>query len=118
MPGNITMTNTTPARPRAVRKTPARKAPATPKKPATEAPKLPAAPVKPAALADTRVPGVRQACKLTADEYAQLTALKKRASRVARPMKRGELLRAGLHALLAMDDAALFAALDRVPPRA
>lgn len=58
---------------------------------------------------------VRQACRLSEDEYARLGALKKRAGSLARPMKRGELLRAGLHVLLRMPDDELFRALDALP---
>lgn len=58
---------------------------------------------------------VRQACRLSGDEYARLGALKKRAASLARPMKRGELLRAGLHVLLRMPDDELFRALDALP---
>lgn len=56
---------------------------------------------------------VRQGCKLTEAEYGALSALKKRASELARPMKRSELLRVGLQALARLDDAALFDELDR-----
>ena len=61
---------------------------------------------------------IRQGCRLTTDEYARLGGLKKRAASLDRPMKRGDLLRVGLHALLQMPDAELFAALDALqrPP--
>lgn len=65
-----------------------------------------------------RTARVRQTCRLTAGEYAELTALKKRAAALARPAKRGELLRAGLYALRRMDDAQLFALLDSLPDAA
>ena len=55
---------------------------------------------------------VRQDCKLTEAEYGALSLLKKRAAALARPMKRGELLRVGLQMLAHLDDAALFEALD------
>lgn len=63
---------------------------------------------------------VRQVCKLSEQEYGQLSVLKKRSRNLARPMKRGELLRVGLQLLAALDDAALFDALDRaaLPRRA
>lgn len=73
-------------------------------KPAAERMRKPAAPRR-----------VRQACRLSEDEYARLGALKKRAGALARPMKRGELLRAGLHVLLRMPDDELFRALDALP---
>lgn len=69
------------------------------------------APAKPA----TRVRWVSQTCRMTQPEYEQLSALKKRAGALARPMKRGRLLRAGLHALLCMPDDELFALLDSLP---
>lgn len=58
---------------------------------------------------------VRQACRLSEDEYARLGGLKKRAAGLARPMKRGELLRVGLHVLLRMPDDELFRTLDALP---
>lgn len=42
--------------------------------------------------------------KLADDEYAQLTALKQRLAALGSRVKRGELLRAGLLALVAMSD--------------
>ena len=62
-----------------------------------------------------RTQRVRQNCRLTTAEYAELTALKKRAAALARPMKRGRLLRAGLLAMQRMSDAQLFALLDALP---
>jgi hypothetical protein len=63
----------------------------------------------------TRVRWVRQSCRLTTAEYGELTEVKKRASALARPTKRGGLLRAGLYALRGMSDAQLFALLDSLP---
>lgn len=65
--------------------------------------------------APERVQWVRQSCRLTTAEYAELSLLKKRAAALARPTKRGSLLRAGLYALRGMSDAQLFALLDRLP---
>lgn len=67
------------------------------------------------AEAKPRTRWVRQSCRLTEAEYTQLTALKKRAAGLARPVKRGRLLRAGLHALLCMSDDELFSLLDALP---
>lgn len=104
------------------RKTAARKA--APRKRVADTP-VPRAPEplpapRAAQAADTpaptaRVHWVRQACRLTPSEYEALSALKKRASRLARPTKRGRLLRAGLYALQRMSDDELFALLDSVP---
>ena len=55
---------------------------------------------------------VRQACKMTEREYDALTRLKRRAGQLARPMRRSELLRAGVQALARLDDVELFEALD------
>lgn len=82
----------------------------------------PAAPAKAAKAApdESRAPAprtqwVRQSCRLTTAEYGELSTLKKRAAALARPMKRGRLLRAGLHAMCGMSDAQLFALLDSMP---
>lgn len=77
-------------------------------------------PARTEAPATTHERWVRQACKLTEAEYGALSRLKKRASTLGRPMKRGELLRAGLQLLAALDDASLFSALDHasIPRRA
>lgn len=68
-----------------------------------------------ASEAKPRTRWVRQSCRLTEAEYTQLTALKKRAAGLARPVKRGRLLRAGLHSLLCMSDDELFSLLDALP---
>lgn len=54
----------------------------------------------------------RQSCKLTEQEYAQLSVLKQRAAGVVRPRKRGQLLRVGLPVLVAMSDDELVRVLD------
>jgi hypothetical protein len=48
-------------------------------------------------------------------EYALLADLKQRATTLARPAKKSELLRAGIKALAAMGDTAFLAALYDVP---
>lgn len=75
----------------------------------------PAGPSAPSRAQAPRVHWVRQSCRLTTAEYGELSALKKRAAALARPMKRGRLLRAGLYALRGMSDAQLFALLDSLP---
>lgn len=72
-------------------------------------------PALPRAAPASRPRRVRQSCRLTEGEYAQLTALKKRAARLGRPMKRGRLLRAGLQAMVCMPDDELFSLLDAMP---
>lgn len=80
-------------------------------------------PAQPAATPDGASPAVpvatapavdwtEQRLRLTTAEAAHLRTLKKRAAALARPMKRGELLRLGLALLGRMPDAELFAALD------
>lgn len=49
-------------------------------------------------------------------EYAVLDVLKLRAAKLGHPVKKSELLRAGVKALNAMNDAALTQALGNVPP--
>ena len=47
---------------------------------------------------------LREKYSLLADEYEQLLALKKRLSDQGLPVKKGDLLRAGLALLVALDD--------------
>lgn len=58
---------------------------------------------------------VRDSFTFPKTEYVVLDELKQRATRLAHPIKKGELLRAGLKALLAMPDAAFLSALQAVP---
>jgi hypothetical protein len=58
---------------------------------------------------------VRDSFTIPKVEYAVLDALKLRAANLTRPVKKGELIRAGIGALNAMDDKAFLAALDTVP---
>lgn len=48
-------------------------------------------------------------------EYAQFTVLKERLNKLGQPAKKSELLRAGMMQLSAMTDAALTAAMSKVP---
>jgi hypothetical protein len=82
-----------------------------PAKPVAEPAPLPAvAPPQP------KVKLVRDSFTIPELEYAQLEALKRRALGLAHHAKKSELLRAGIATLAAMDDAALLAALQSVPP--
>jgi hypothetical protein len=58
---------------------------------------------------------VRDSFTIPKGEYAMLGTLKERAIGLARPAKKSELIRAGVQALAAMDEAGLLAALSRVP---
>ncbi|WP_440108907.1 hypothetical protein [Acidovorax sp. BL-A-41-H1] len=58
---------------------------------------------------------VRDSFTFPKDEYAVIEALKERLASLGQPVKKSELLRAGLKALAAMSDAALKTALQAVP---
>lgn len=58
---------------------------------------------------------VRDSFTIPKSEYAVLGELKQRAARLARPVKKSELLRAGIVALSTMTDKSLLSALDAVP---
>ncbi|WP_251972490.1 hypothetical protein [Sphaerotilus microaerophilus] len=58
---------------------------------------------------------VRDSFTMPKGEYALLADLKQRATTLARPAKKSELLRAGIKALAAMGDTAFLAALYDVP---
>ena len=111
----------------AVKKTPAAKnaktakapivkktAPAT--KPAAKSAKPVAKPVATPKPAKTKKPKmVRDSMTIPKAEYAVLDALKLRAAKLASPVKKTELLRAGIKALAAMSDAGFVVALKAVP---
>lgn len=84
------------------------------KKTVTNAAKGPAKPVsKPAKEKKTKL--VRDRFKIPKTEYGVLDELKQRAGKLASPVKRRELLRAGIKALAAMADSAFLAALKALP---
>ncbi len=58
---------------------------------------------------------VRDSFTVPKDEYAVMASLKERAGQLSNPVKKSELLRAGIKALAAMPDAAFLAALKVVP---
>ena len=83
-------------------------------------PKRVGAPAPVAPAAESHEPGAR--AKLVRDsftmpkaEYAALAELKLRAAKLGRPIKKGELLRAGVAALRSMLDRPFLAALEGVP---
>jgi hypothetical protein len=121
-------------KPTATRKQPgttAKKAPA--KKPAPTRPAVTPKPVsktaitkkpaaKPAQATKVGKPVKAKKPKLVRDsftipkaEYVVLDDLKQRAARLAHPVKKSELLRAGIKALAAMSDPAFLKAMDNVP---
>ena len=59
---------------------------------------------------------VRDSFTMPKDDYALIDALKARAVDGKRPAKKSELLRAGLHALLALNTEGLTKALDKLAP--
>lgn len=58
---------------------------------------------------------LRDSFTIPKSEYAVLAALKARANKGGRPVKKSELLRAGIKALAALPDVAFMAALGAVP---
>lgn len=101
----------------AVQKTVASK-PAAPKAKAPVA-KKPAAAAAPVATAEkaksAKIKMERDSFTMPKEEYAQIAALKKRMETVGKPVKKSELLRAGLKLLSGLEDAALQAALATIP---
>ncbi|MEY8689307.1 MAG: hypothetical protein AB9M53_05445 [Leptothrix sp. (in: b-proteobacteria)] len=102
-------------------RTPAERAPKAPRPTAVEpeiaAPTTPDVPAAvPAEVAPAKLKLVRDSFTMPETEYAQLAVLKRRALGLAHHAKKSELLRAGIAALVALDDAALLQALQAVPP--
>lgn len=78
--------------------------------------------IKPRAATASEKPDKAKKPKLVRDsftipkaEYGVLAELKQRAAKLTQPVKKSELLRAGIKALAAMQDAAFLAALANVP---
>jgi hypothetical protein len=104
----------------------ARAVPARKRKDAAAAPKAKAASI-PAAVAavppqtagkhsKAKARLVRDSFTMPQADYDLIGTLKTRAVASRRPTKKSELLRAGLHALQALDDAGLYAALEALMP--
>jgi hypothetical protein len=77
--------------------------------------------VSPAATAKkadkrARVRVVRDGFTMPEDDFALIAALKLRAMKAQRETKKSELLRAGLHVLMALDEATLVRELSRLRP--
>lgn len=99
------------------KKAEAKKAPAAPKPVAPKAPKV-AAPAAAKVTKDAKAKKpklVRDSFTIPKDEYAVIEALKQRATTLAQPVKKSELLRAGLKVLADLSDSALRSALQAVP---
>ncbi|WP_242421781.1 hypothetical protein [Acidovorax sp. GW101-3H11] len=99
------------------KKVEAKKAPAAKKAVAPKAPKA-AAPVAAKVSKDVKAKKpklVRDSFTIPKDEYAVVETLKQRAATLAQPVKKSELLRAGLKVLAGLSDAALRSALQAVP---
>ncbi len=58
---------------------------------------------------------VRDSFSMPKEEYAQIDALKIRSARLGHPVKKSEVLRAGVKLLLSLNDAALLSALAQIP---
>ena len=87
-----------------------------PAKPATKTAAKPAAKTVPAKPTKVKKPKmVRDSFTFPKAEYAVLDGLKMRAAKLGSPAKKTELLRAGIKAIAAMQDAAFVAALKSVP---
>ena len=99
------------------KKVEAKKAPAAKKAVAPKAPQA-AAPVVAKVSKDVKAKKpklVRDSFTIPKDEYAVIETLKQRSAALAQPVKKSELLRAGLKVLAAMSDAALRSAVQAVP---
>lgn len=71
--------------------------------------------VKPAKEKTPKLKMERDSFTMPKTEYAQFHVLKERLNKLGQPTKKSELLRAGIMQLSAMTDAALKAALGKVP---
>ena len=83
--------------------------------PAVPSPAMPVPKTADVAAAKLKQKLVRDSFTIPKQEYAVLAALKQRAIRLQRPVKKSELLRAGIAALQAMPDTELLSALQAVP---
>ena len=77
------------------------------------APSKPETPAAPAKAKKTKL--IRDSFTIPKAEYLVLEELKQRAAKLTRPVKKSELLRAGIKMLASLPDAAYLAALKEVP---
>lgn len=105
------------AKPAATAKAPASTAKTVMAKPAVKAPAKPVVtkPVAAKPVKEKKIKMVRDSFTMPKLEFAVLDVLKLRAAKLAMPIKKTELIRAGIKALAAMPDAAFLAALRAVP---
>lgn len=108
----------TAAAPSAPRKAAPQKPAAPAAKPAKPAAPKPAAAAKPAPAKPVKLKAklVRDSFTMPQADFDLVAGLKARAIAFQRPVKKSELLRAGLHVLQALDDTRLRAALDALVP--
>jgi hypothetical protein len=99
----------------APRRAPVKKAVAARKQPPKKAETV-AAPASEKKPPKQRVRLVRDSFTMPEPDFALIAALKARAMAAKREAKKSELLRAGLHALMALDGPALVGALGRLQP--
>lgn len=94
-------------------------APSAPAVAKAAAPAKPAKAIKPAKVAKPekvkKPKTIRDSFTIPKTEYAVIDALKIRAAKAGAPAKKSELLRAGIKALAAMNEAAFLAAVKAVP---
>ncbi len=96
----------------------ATKKPSVAKAPAKKPVAAKAAPAKPVTVKivkPAKLKMERDSFTMPKTEYAQLAVLKERLVKLGQPAKKSELLRAGIMQLAAMTDAALKAAMAKVP---
>jgi hypothetical protein len=115
MPAKKTSTATRAAPRRALAKKPSATAAAR-KKTAAPTKTTPAAKVGDKKAPKQRARLVRDSFTMPEQDFALIAALKTRALAAKREAKKSELLRAGLHALMALDSETLLAALGRLQP--
>ncbi len=115
-----TKKSATPSRATPPRRVPAKKAPvaAARKKPAGPAKSVPVAAAKDSDKKPSKLRArlVRDSFTMPESDFALIAALKSRALAAKREAKKSELLRAGLHVLMALDSDTLLGALGRLQP--
>jgi hypothetical protein len=84
-------------------------------KPVPSKAKVAAKPAAPKAVKVKKLKMVRDSISIPKAEYAVLDALKTRCAALAKPVKKTELLRAGIKVLTSLSDAALLSAVRAVP---
>ncbi len=119
---NTTRTSTTPSpTPRTVstksaRRSAPRKSASAPQKKAVKTAQTSAGKKATPVQVGKKIKRVRDSFSMPRDEYEVLGLLKQRSATLGRPSKKSELLRAGLKLLAALNDKALLAALQALPP--